>query len=470
MKFIKGLVATVLLVSAINSLVGQGNFVQTFENREEFVHLGRMTNGNLLVSGRSHELGNKSDLVLLLNPQGEVIKRVVLCPTCLPDLTYYSRETLVGDVIHVRANGDVYSSDLNLDNTELIYNIAEDRFESIQTYQVLEQNNFIIIVSFAVENSVRGLLHTIIDTRSKVIFNQKFNVEFPDIAGSIGIDLFGDQGVVDGFNTYNEEGRSTATLIRLGRDRTEQVWQVDLEGEDIVLEDATIAHNQNVYAVGTIQDPNDPDHRQGVFIGFDEDGNELWKVTFDADQAGSEGYTEVTKTFLQVREILNGNFIISGYDGGRFDGDILSKAIFMEVTSEGEFVRGFSESAITSTNVGSGFLYEPNSNITFIANAFNNSSNSGAYVSVADFTSDVDEVIAGATLLMSFQNPTTNRLRINLPVDAQLESNIEIYNYSGHRVISSESTDIDVSGLRQGAYLVTAVVNGYKVTQKMVKL
>ena len=254
MKFIKGLVATVLLVSAINSLVGQGNFVQTFENREEFVHLGRMTNGNLLVSGRSHELGNKSDLVLLLNPQGEVIKRVVLCPTCLPDLTYYSRETLVGDVIHVRANGDVYSSDLNLDNTELIYNIAEDRFESIQTYQVLEQNNFIIIVSFAVENSVRGLLHTIIDTRSKVIFNQKFNVEFPDIAGSIGIDLFGDQGVVDGFNTYDEEGRSTATLIRLGRDRSEQVWQVDLEGEDIVLEDVTVANNQDVYAVGTIQD------------------------------------------------------------------------------------------------------------------------------------------------------------------------------------------------------------------------
>ena len=71
---------------------------------------------------------------------------------------------------------------------------------------------------------------------------------------------------------------------------------------------------------------------------------------------------------------------------------------------------------------------------------------------------------------MSFENPTTDRLGINFPVDAQLESKIEIYNYSGHRVISSESTDIDVSGLRQGAYLVTAVVNGYKVTQKMVKL
>ena len=167
---------------------------------------------------------------------------------------------------------------------------------------------------------------------------------------------------------------------------------------------------------------------------------------------------------------MNGNYMISGYDGGRFDGDFFSKAIFLEITKEGEFVRGWSENAITTNNVGAGFLYEAQTNVTFIANAFNNNSNAGAYISLADFTSDVDDVIAGPTFLMSFENPTTDRLSINFPVEAQLESEIEIYNYSGHRVISSESTDIDVSGLRQGAYLVTAVVNGYKVTQKMVKL
>ena len=466
-KILKGMVATAIMMAPMTMVMAQKSTI-VYDNREEFVHLDRMSNGNLLVSGKLHELGNKSDLVMLLGPQGEELRKKVLCPTCPAAVNYYSRETLVGDVIHVRSNGDIYTSDLDLEESELLYNIAENRFESIETYQVLEHLNFIIVVSYAVENSVRGLLHTTIDTRSKVIFSQKFNVEFPDIAGSIGIDLFDDQGVIDGFNSF-DDGLSTANLIRLGRDRTVQVWQVELAGEDIILEDAMVTTKDDVYAVGTIQDPQNPNHRQGFLVGFDGDGNQLMRKTFDAEQRGNEAYTDVIKNFVNVTELPNQNLMICGYDGGRFDGDNVSKAIFLEVTKDGDFVQSFSESVLTTNNVGAGFLYE-GTNLTFIGNAFNNNSNSGAFITFTDFTSDVEDILAGPTYLMSFQNPTSDRLIINLPPAAKLESTVDVYNFRGQRVLSSSSTDMSVNHLAPGTYLVTAVVNGIKVTQKMVKL
>ena len=464
------LAAVAIALAPLSVLLSQeGLFTNIYENREEFVHMDRMSNGNILVSGKSHALGNKSDLVLLLGPGGQELKRKVLCPSCAADLVYYSRETLVGDIIHVRANGDVLASDLDLENTELLYNIAEDRFESIQTYQVLEHQNFIIVVSYAVENSVRGLLHTVIDTRQKVIWSQKFNVEFPDIAGSIGIDLFDDGGVVDGFNSF-EDGISTAHLIRLGNDRSEQVWEVILADEDIILEDVMVTHSDDVYAVGTVLDPNDANHRQGILVGFDGEGNQLVKATFDSELKDDSNYTNVTKTLLEVTEKPDGNLLISGYVGGRLEGENVSRAIFVEVTREGKFVNGFSESVITNNNLGISFLAEKNGGYLLLGNAFNNNSNSGAFITFTNFTSDVDEVIAGPTFLMSFPNPIEDKLVISIPVDAKLESNVDIYNLVGNRVVSTPLTEIETGHLVQGTYLVTAVINGVRVTQKMTKL
>jgi hypothetical protein len=468
-KMLKGLMASVMMMGPASLLLGQDGQVTTiYENREEFVHLDVMSNGNLLVSGKSHELGNKSDLVLLLDPQGKEVKRVNLCPSCEADIVYYSRETLENDIIHVRSNGDVYVSDLELDNSEFQYNIAEDQFESIQTYQVLENNNWIIVVSYAVENSVRGLLHTVIDTRSKAIFSQKFNVEFPDIAGSIGIDIFDDQSVIDGFNSF-VSGHSFANLIRLGRDRSQEIWQTELSGEDILLEDAEVARSQDVYAVGTIQDAQDPAHRQGMLIKLDEDGNQEFIVTYDADRAGDEAYENVSKNFLDIRELQSGNFLISGFDGGTIDGENVSKAIFMEVDAEGDFIRGFSETALTLNNIGTDFALIGNK-FVYVGNAYNNSSNSGAFITVSDLLLDVDDVSNLPAAFMTFANPARDVLVVQIPVEMQLQSPIEVYDYAGNRMISSADKQIDISSLSSGNYLVSAIIDGYKVTQKLVKI
>ncbi len=461
--------ASAIMMAPASLLFGQDGQVTTvYENREEFVHLDVMANGNLLVSGKSHELGNKSDLVLLLDGQGNELKRVVLCESCEADVVYYSRETLENDIIHVRSNGDIYVSDLELENSEFQYNIAEDQFESIETYQVLEQRNWIIVVSYAVENSVRGLLHTVIDTRSKAIFSQKFNVEFPDIAGSIGIDIFDDQSVVDGFNSF-DGGNSFANLIRLGRDRSEQIWQVELTGEDVLLEDAEVARSQDVYVVGTIQDPEDAAHRQGMLVKLDEDGNQQFMVTFDADRAGDDAYQSVSKTFLDIQELNSGNLLISGFDGGRVDGENVSKAIFIEVDTEGKFIRGFSETALTLNNVGSDFALI-GSKFVYVGNAFNNNSNSGAFITVSDLLLDVENVADAPTSFMTFANPTNEELVVQIPAEMQLQSPIEVYDFAGKRLISSSDKQIDVSGLGAGNYVVSAIINGYKVTQKLVKI
>ena len=71
---------------------------------------------------------------------------------------------------------------------------------------------------------------------------------------------------------------------------------------------------------------------------------------------------------------------------------------------------------------------------------------------------------------MSFPNPIEDKLVISIPVDAKLESNVDIYNLVGNRVVSTPLTEIETGHLVQGTYLVTAVINGVRVTQKMTKL
>ena len=80
MKGVNILKLLFLLFCVCSQAYGQETILTTFENREQFVHVSQMSSGNYLVSGRTHELGAKTDLVLMLDPQGQEIKRSVLCP------------------------------------------------------------------------------------------------------------------------------------------------------------------------------------------------------------------------------------------------------------------------------------------------------------------------------------------------------------------------------------------------------
>ena len=248
--------STTLLFALLISLPLAGIFAQenvwstTFETREEINNLIQLSTSNYILSGRTHELGNKSDLIIMTDKNGEEIRRKVLCETCQSGFIVQSLETVNGQLLHFRSNGDLYSSDLDFEETVFEFNISQDRFESIETYEVLKYNNFLIAVSFAVQDDVKGLLHTVMDSRDQKIFNQKFNVEFPDIAGSVGIGIFDDQGVVDGYNT-EENGKSQGHLVRLSRAR-EMMWEVDLDFGDTVIEHPMVADNQEIYVVGSI--------------------------------------------------------------------------------------------------------------------------------------------------------------------------------------------------------------------------
>jgi len=453
-----------------NCVTAQELSTTIFDDREEFEHIHRMGNGNILVSGKSNELGNKSDLVVMLDGQGNEIKRKVICSVCVTAPILYSRETAVMDIIHVRADGGIYTSDLEMNETEEIYKIAGDRFESIQTYQVLERNHFIIVVSYAVENSVKGLLHSVIDTRSKQLVNQKFNVEFPDISGSIGIDMFDDQGVIDGYNTI-EDGMSTAHLIRLGRDRSVVEWEVELTFGDIVLEDAIVTARQDVYAVGRIADPDDNNHWRGILVAYDENGNHLNTVIYDADHLYESGYTQYTKSFFEIVELPgSGRLIISGYDGGEYDGDDVSDALFLEVNQEGEVIRGYKQKEITEISRGSSFLHS-NGQFVFLSNSYKNSSvGEGAFITFTDFTSSIDELEVVASEFISFANPVNDVLAFEIR-NGSLDGAISILDVRGQEVLNStDKATINTGGLDSGYYIFRAQVDGQVIALPFIKI
>lgn len=467
MKKVITLISTVVLCALVSTLAAQEMITQVFDNREEFFHISRLSDGNIMISGQSNELGSKSDLVMISDPAGSEIKRTIVCDTCALDAIIYSRETTSGDIIHVRTDGGVYTSDLELTESTLNYNIARDEFESIETYQVLQNNHFIIIVSYAVKNNVRGLLHTVVDTRNKNLISQKFNVTFPDIAGSIGIDLFSDQSVIDG---YNEQvnGISNGNLLRLDRDRSEVLWSVDLDFADLTLENALVSWDENIYAVGRLVDVNNPDSWLGLLVSYDSDGNHRFTKTFEPSASNNNMFEYDSKNFKYIEQVGIDRFIITGYQGGRRQGETLTDALVVEINGQGDVLKEHVLHMENRSLYANDFLFEEQE-IAYIGKIFNGNLISGSFISLLDKSVPVkDEESISFGLA---PNPAKTQILIS-GMESISDYEVTITDINGRLVLQVDNqSTMPVQQLAEGTYFLTVqLAEGTRSTRKFIKI
>lgn len=468
MKNFKNLCSTLVLMITIGYLPAQEILTKVYDNREEFLHVNRMSDGNLLVSGKANELGNKSDLVLICDPQGNEVKRVIICDSCPADAIVFSKEAAVGDLIHIRTNGDVYVSDLELNESTLIYNIATTEFESIETYQVLENNHFIVAVSYAVKNAERGLLHTVIDTRNKALVSQKFNAIFPDIAGSIGIDLFQDQSVIDGYNE-DVNGVSHGHLLRLSRDRSEIMWEVDLDFGDLVLTNAVVTGDEQIFAVGRIVDVNNPSEWLGLLVSYDSDGNHILTRTYKPSQSTHGEFDYDSRSFGKIEQVAGNRFIITGYQAGDSDGETLSDALVLEINRDGdihqEHTIHLEERNLTPNDV---IRYQ--NNIVHVGNIYDGNFITGSYISIFDKNlTSTAEVVSGNFSLGP--NPASEELFLfGIPPNESFA--VSVFDMHGQLMAQTKSQDrISVRPFSEGIYFVKVVMaDGESTTMKFMKI
>jgi len=438
MQNFKNLFSIVCLCVLAQMLPAQEAIVKVYDNREEFHHISRMSDGNLLISGMDNELGSKSDLVLICDPQGNELSRAIVCESCAPDAILYSRETAAGDIIHIRTNGGVYTSDLAITETTLEYNIARSEFESIETYQVLQNNHFIIVVSYAVKNSIRGLLHSVIDTRNKNLITQKFNVTFPDIAGSIGIDLFSDQSVIDGYNE-DVNGVSQGHLLRLGRDRSELVWEVDLDFGDIHLEDAVVSREEDIYAVGRMVDVHNPESWLALMVHYNSDGEFQAVNTFKAGESNNDLFDYHSRNFTHIEQVASDRFVIIGYQEGDFGGETAND-----------------------------FLYE-NGEIVYIGTLNDGNFTSGSFISLLDSSVAIEEEPAVGFNLIP--NPAKEEIMV-LGIDGEDNFSVTVRDLNGKLILQSlNERTIPIQQISEGSYLLTVQLeNGARSTRKFIKI
>ena len=440
----------IICLFPISDIVGQENvWSETYESREEFNDLVELVTTNLVLSGQTHELGNKSDIVILTDANGKELKRVILCESCPVGEVVESIETSSGEVLHFRSNGDFYSSDLNLDETNFEYNISEGLFESIETYQILKYNHFLIAVSYAVQDDIKGLLHTVMDSRDKRLYSQKFNVEFPDIAGSVGIGIFDDQGVVDGYNT-EVGGQSMGHLVRLGRFR-DIVWEVDLDFGDITLAQPMVSRNQQVYAVGSIVDEDNPNHTQGLIASYDQEGQLLWTQKIDAQGVDDSNLEMASIHFENIEQLSDNEFVITGREGGRAGGDDFSSALVMVVDGEGNIMRRYSSALLSTTVDATDVVLTRAGELVYVARSFKNNSIIGSYVSGTERTSSVKELDRVNSSFV-YPNPAAESVFINPEIT---HGTYEVIDMGGRVVLSGaiSGPSISVAEIEKGMYI-----------------
>jgi len=353
------------------------SFLTSFNKREEMRQVIRLENGRYLLSGRTFELQNKSDLVILLDSEGKEIIRKPICDECLSGEIVFSKETDNGELFHVRSTGDIFVSSLDLSDTRFVYNLKQGEYESIDTYQVIENARHVVIVSAAVKNGVKGLLHSTINTFTEALVSQKFNTFFPDIAGSIGIGLFNDAGVVDGYNVL-ENGNSKANLLRYDH-RRDLLWEQVLDWGDIKLNGVLVAYNQSVYAVGTIRDENDSDHQQGLIVSYDGQGNLLWEKRFDSQFKGE--HPAANFTFQRIEQLNFNRFVVIGHDGKTENGKDKADAVVIQIDRFGEQIDYASSQELTEfaqavdvTTNGT------NEDLIYLSNSISSNGISGSYL------------------------------------------------------------------------------------------
>ncbi len=445
-------------------------WVTTFEEREEMKQVVRLSNGNFLLSGRTFEIGNKSDLVILISSDGEELARKPICESCSSSgEIVFTKETANNELFHVRSNGDIFVSSLDLAETRFLYNIEESEFESIDAYQVLENNDFVIVVSSALKDGIKGLLHTSINTTNEEIGSQKFNNLFPDIAGSIGIGLFRDAGVVDGYNSIDSlTNASTAHLLRFGRFR-DLIWEKSLDQGDIKLHDVMVSYDQDVYAVGTVVDEANPNHMQGIAVAYDQNGELLWEKRFDSEYLDNPDFETAHFTFSGIKAIRTNIFAITGHVGGEEDGREKTDAFVLQIDNEGNELDYYTSRLLTDESVSLDVVYTRNREVLYIANSFAENGISGSYVSIARNVASSAFVPVPSEIEL-YPNPVKDFLIIDDKDGNIIGMDLQIYDMNGKMVHKQKAARrLVVDHLEAGVYYLVLIEGTNKYVHRFIK-
>jgi len=435
---------------AVDIIAQEEPILATFEEREELTHILRLSNGNYVLSGKTFELGNKSDLAILLGPNGKEIKRKAVCSTCSFGGIVHSKQTTDNErIIHIRSSGDIFYSDVNLENTRFFVNVKNDEFEFVETYQVIQNVNFIVVVSYAVKDGIRGLLHSTINTLTETLVSNKFNTHFPDIDGSIGIGLFDDVGVVDGYNSVENEV-STGHLLRYDINR-ELLWSTDLDWANISLDHVLVSWTQQVYAVGTIEDDENPGHFQGYLVSYSKEGDLLWEKRYDSPSLEEPGVANPVKGISRIKQLRFDEFIMTGRNGGTKSGKEFGEAFVLKVDAEGNKIDEFVTTGITDDSEAlDAIVVHPGDRILFVARSFSANGVAGSFFSLA---SNITSAFAPLPDDISiYPNPASDHLIINDTQNIN-EMDVKVFDTSGHLVFSSSATNfLSIAHLESGTY------------------
>ncbi len=439
----------ILLLPFITS-AQEGIWLTTLENREQLNHIRQLDNGNFLVSGRTFEVGARADLVILFDINGEELTRKSLCEDCSLAEIVYTNENSLGELIHYFSNGDVYRSTPDLSESELIFNIKEGEFETVDVYDYWENGNWVVLTSTAVSNGVRGILYTLMDASKVGVAERTFNTNAPDITGSIGIGRFADLSFIDGFNVLDDNGVNIGQLDKHDI-RGNLLWSREV-GTDIELTTAIASYLGNVFVAGVVQDEEDDSHMQGFIVKYDIDGNFLWEQRFDSPFIEDRSFEESSLRINRIEKIDINRFLLVADAAGVSRSGRVSESMLIHMDPDGNVTDEFRFSAITDVNSAVDMVWSSLGDPILLANAFNGNSAAGSYLTIGRFpTSSVVESLPQS--IEVYPNPAIDILVINSAELNLSEAVFSIYGIDGQLITEMPGSDrVDISTLENGMY------------------
>ena len=229
------------------------------------------------------------------------------------------------------------------------------------------------------------------------------------------------------------------------------MWDVDLDWANISLDHVLVSWSQQVYAVGTIEDEENPGHLQGYLVSFSQEGDLLWEKRFDSPSLDESGVANPVKGITRIKQLRSNEFVMTGKNGGVRSGKEFGEAFVLKVDEEGNKLVEFITSGITDDSEAlDAIVVNPGDRLLFVARSFSTNGIAGSFFSLAStVTSAFAPLPAEITI---FPNPTSDYLIIN-DTESIHELDIKVFDTNGRMVFSSRASNfLDISHLENGTY------------------